>query len=163
LVLADWNAYSLNHPEWMVPDGVHVNATGAFALANFIVASIKALTPARCAGDSQGDPSGPPTVSTAETAPPGKLTPSAPKRFVDTRAGATGSAVPNRLTANTPVKVKVAGVGGVPANATAVSFNLTAVEPDTDVYVTAYPCASSPPLVSNVNALAGTTVANDVV
>jgi hypothetical protein len=51
----------------------------------------------------------------------------------------------------------------VPANATAVSFNLTAVEPDTDAFVTAYPCSSSPPLVSNVNALAGTTVANDVV
>jgi hypothetical protein len=281
LVLADWNAYSSNHPEWMAPDGVHVNATGAFALANFIVASIKALTPARCAGDSQGDPSGPPTVSAAETAPPGKLTPSAPKRivdtraddgddykiplvggtamrvpldaagsmaavvnltavdpcgagyltaypcdtspplassvnfparrttgtqatvmlddagdfcvyafvttdvivdvfglygtngsaytpltptrFVDTRPGATGSAVTNRLTANAPVKVKVAGVAGVPGNATAVSFNLTAVEPDTDVYVTAYPCSSSPPLVSNVNALAGTTVANNVV
>jgi hypothetical protein len=281
LVLADWNAYSANHPEWMVSDGVHVNATGAFVLANFIVASIKALTPARCAGDSQGDPSGPPTVTTAETASAARFAPLAPKRildtrpddadsykiplvggtamkvplsakgsvaavvnltavdpcgagyltaypcdtspplassvnfpsrrttgtqstvmldadgnfciyafvttdvivdlfglygtngsgytpltptrFVDTRPGATGSAVTSRLAANTPVKVKIAGVSSVPANATAVSFNLTAVEPDTDAFVTAYPCTSAPPLVSNVNALAGTTVANDVV
>jgi hypothetical protein len=281
LAVADWNAYSANHPEWMVPDGVHVNATGAFALADFIVASIKALAPARCAGDTEGDPSPPPTAANAVTAPPGKLTPSAPKRildtrpddadsykiplgdgsamkvplhaagsmaavvnltavdpcgagyvtaypcnttpplassvnfparrttateanvmldgngdfciyafsttdvivdlfglygpngsgytpltptrFVDTRPGATGSAIPARLAANVPGKVKVAGVGGVPANATAVEFNLTAVAPDNDVFVTAYPCSATPPLVSNLNALDGTTVANNVV
>ncbi|HKA05488.1 MAG TPA: hypothetical protein VKD67_14230 [Acidimicrobiales bacterium] len=281
LVIADWNSYSANHPEWMVDDGVHVNATGAFALANFIVASIKSLTPARCAGDAEGDPSPPPTATNTVTAPPGKLTPSAPKRildtrpddgdsykiplgdgnamtvpiqakgataavvnltavdpcaagfltaypcgttpplassvnfparrttatqatvmldgngnfclyafattdvivdlfglygsngsgytpltptrFVDTRPGASGSALTTRLSPNAPATVKVAGVAGVPANAAAVSFNLTAVAPDNDVFVAAYPCSGSPALVSNVNALAGTTVANNVV
>ena len=40
MVLADWDAYSHNHPEWMTDDGVHVNSTGAFALANFILDQI---------------------------------------------------------------------------------------------------------------------------
>ena len=51
----------------------------------------------------------------------------------------------------------------MPAGATAVSFNLTAVAPKTPVYVAAYPCTGTPPTVSNVNAIAGVVVANRVV
>src|SRR5262249_47551075 len=88
--------------------------------------------------------------------------PVTPTCFVDTRAGAS-SALHGALTANAPVTVKIAGVNGVPSNATAVSFNLTAVNPAADAYVSAYPCGATPPLVSNVNALAGSIVANGVV
>ncbi len=280
LVLADWDAYSHDHPEWMTDDGVHVNATGAFALAQFIVDQIGALAPSRCAGAEEGDPSAAPAAITATTSPPGKLTTVTPRRIVDTRPddsdafdvplgaghamrvplGATGSTAaavnitavgpcgagyltaypcdeapplasnvnhpswrttatastvmldgagdfcvyayattdvivdlfglygpsgssytpitPTRfvdtrpgatsplhgmLTPNVPVAVKIAGVGAVPASATAVSFNLTAVQPTADVYVSAYPCAATPPVVSNINALAGSIVANGVV
>jgi hypothetical protein len=280
LVIADWNAYSANHPEWMIPDGVHVNATGAFALANFIVDQISTRTPARCAGTTDGDSAPAPAAVPTVKAPPSRLTamtpkrvldtraedgdafdfplgggsamkvplgakgstaaivnltavlpcgagyltayacgsgpplasnvnypsrrttataatvmldadgnfclysysttdviidlfglygatgsgytPVTPSRFVDTRAGAT-SALHGSLAANTPVKFKVAGLNGVPSTATAVSFNLTAIAPQTDAFVAAYPCTASPPLVSNVNAPAGSIVANDVV
>src|SRR5205814_221016 len=89
--------------------------------------------------------------------------PMTPTRFVDTRAGATVSQLRGALSANTPVTVKVAGTSGVPQSATAVSFNLTAISPRADVYVSAYPCNAQPPLVSNLNGPAGTIVANRVV
>ena len=72
-------------------------------------------------------------------------TPITPTRLVDTRAGAPASALRGALAANTPVTVKVAGTAGVPAGATAVSFNLTAVQPKAAVYVAAYPCAAPRP------------------
>jgi hypothetical protein len=88
--------------------------------------------------------------------------PITPTRVVDTRPGAV-SALHGALAANTRVAVKIAGVNGVASTATAVSFNLTAVNPAADVYVSAYPCGATPPLVSNLNALAGSIVANGVV
>jgi hypothetical protein len=281
MVLADWDAYSHDHPEWMTDDGVHVNSTGAFALADFILDQIAAQTPSRCGGAAEGDPSSAPAAIAAASAPAGNLTtrtperivdtrpgdgdgydvplgaghamkvglhaagasaaavnltavgpcasgyltaypcnagpplasnvnhpswrttataatvmldaagdfciysyastdvvvdvfgvygsggsgytPITPTRLVDTRPGAAASALRGALVANTPATVKVAGANGVPANATAVSFNLTAVLPTTAVYVTAYPCSATPPTVSNLNALAGTIVANRVV
>jgi hypothetical protein len=90
-------------------------------------------------------------------------TPITPTRLVDTRTGAPASALRGGLAANTPVTVKVAGTPGVAADATAVSFNLTAVLPKAAVYLAAYPCNSTPPVVSNLNALAGAVVANRVV
>jgi hypothetical protein len=281
MALADWDSYTRNHPEWMTDDGVHVNSTGAFALANFILDQIDERTPSRCGGAAEGDPSTAPSAIPAGTAPAGRLTtrsperivdtrpddgdaydvplgaghsmkvalnatgasaaavnltavapcaagyltaypcnsspplasnvnhvswrttatastvmldgdgdfciysygttdvlvdlfglygsngsgyaPITPTRLVDTRAGAPASALRGALVADTPVKVKVAGTPGLPADATAVSFNLTAVLPKSAVYVAAYPCDSTPPTVSNVNALAGTVVANRVV
>lgn len=35
-VLADWNALSTPHPEWFTPDQVHLQPTGAAAMANLI-------------------------------------------------------------------------------------------------------------------------------
>ena len=62
MVLADWDAYSHDHPEWMTDDGVHVNSTGAFALANFILAQIDQQTPSRCGGAAEGDPAAAPAA-----------------------------------------------------------------------------------------------------
>jgi hypothetical protein len=281
MVLADWDAYSHDHPEWMTDDGVHVNSTGAFALAHFILDQIDQHTPSRCGGAEEGAPSSAPSAIATASAAAGKLTSSSPERIVDTRPGdgdgydvplgaghsmkvalgaagasaaavnltavgpcasgyltaypcnsspplasnvnhpswrttatastvmldgdgdfciysyattdvlvdvfglygsggsgytpitptrlvdtrpgATTSAVHGALVADTPVTVEVAGTPGVPADATAVSFNLTAVLPKTAVYVAAYPCGRTPPTVSNLNALAGTVVANRVV
>ena len=281
MVLADWDAYSHDHPEWMTDDGVHVNSTGAFALANFILDQIDQHTPSRCGGAAEGEPSSAPAAIPSVSAAAGKLTtesperivdtrpgdgdgydvplgaghamkvdlhaagasaaavnltavgpcasgyltaypcdqspplasnvnhlswrttatastvmlddngdfciysytttdvvvdlfglyratgagytPMTPSRLVDTRPGATSSVLHGALVANTPVTVKVAGTGGVPANATAASFNLTAVLPKVAVYVTSYPCDATPPVVSNLNALAGTIVANRVI
>ena len=50
------------------------------------------------------------------------------------------------------LKVKVAGVSGVPATgAAAVALNVTAVNPVAAGYVTVYPCNADRPLVSNIN------------
>src|SRR3954471_13873117 len=74
LVLADWDAYSRDHPEWMTDDGVHVNSTGAFALAAFILDQVDAQTPSRCGGAAEGDPSSAPAAIAAASAPAGNLT-----------------------------------------------------------------------------------------
>jgi hypothetical protein len=53
------------------------------------------------------------------------------------------------------VRFQVAGARGVPSNAKAVSVNLTAAEPATTGFVTAYPCGAMPG-VSNLNTNPGT-------
>ncbi|MDT0479963.1 PKD domain-containing protein [Streptomyces doebereineriae] len=80
--------------------------------------------------------------------------PANPTRFLDTRNG-TGAPA-GRLGANSTLTVKVAGVHGVPADATAVLANLTGVAPTTATHLTAYGVGSLPN-VSNVNLSAGET------
>ena len=59
--------------------------------------------------------------------------------------------------------VQVAGLGGVPADATAVVMNVTAIAPTSGTFVAAYPGGQPVPDASNLNAEAGQTVANLVV
>ncbi|WP_020119291.1 PKD domain-containing protein [Streptomyces canus] len=80
--------------------------------------------------------------------------PADPTRFLDTRDG-TGARA-GRLGANSTLTVKVAGVHGVPADATAVLVNLTGVAPTTATHLTAYG-AGSVPNVSDVNLSTGET------
>ena len=62
------------------------------------------------------------------------------------------------------VKLKVAGVHGVPASGvTAVVMNVTAVKPTTSGYVTVYPDGKPVPAVSNLNFTAGRTIPNLVI
>jgi hypothetical protein len=42
LVVADWNAYSAGRP-WFAPDGIHLNASGAFGLAQLLRAFLAPL------------------------------------------------------------------------------------------------------------------------
>lgn len=65
----------------------------------------------------------------------------------------------SRLPAGSTTKVKVAGTGGVPADATAVSLNLTVTNPRAAGFLTAYPCDEDRPLASNVNFRSDNTVA----
>ena len=79
---------------------------------------------------------------------------------------ATGAALYSSLIAETAMNVLsrpatgattvvpvsgVSGVAGVGAGAAAVAVNLTAVAPRAAGYLTAFPCTSQPPLVSNAN------------
>ena len=59
--------------------------------------------------------------------------------------------------------IAVRGVGGVPADAVAVAVNLTVVEPRSTGYLTAFPCASGRPLVSNSNYVRDQVVASAAV
>lgn len=75
-------------------------------------------------------------------------------RLLDTR---TASALP----ADTPMQVTVGGKDGVPADATAVTLNLTVTGSKSSGYVLAWPDgAAQPSKGSNVNFAAGQTVAN---
>ncbi|MFE6907746.1 hypothetical protein [Streptomyces erythrochromogenes] len=87
-----------------------------------------------------------------------KFTPHAPTRLLDTRSGIGGS---NRaVTPYGVARVKVGGNSGIPADATAVALNVTAVNPRSAGHVTAYPSGTAQPTTSNVNFVAGQTVPN---
>lgn len=81
-----------------------------------------------------------------------------PYRLLDTRTSTGGHDAP--LTGSDPIRLKVAGVGGVPADATAAELNLTVASPTVAGYVRAYPDGTTAPSVSDVNFNAGATVAN---
>ena len=81
-----------------------------------------------------------------------------PVRLLDTRTSTGGHDAP--LTATDPVKLKVAGVGGVPADAKAVVLNLTVATPTAAGYIKAYPDGGAVPVVSNVNFVADQTIPN---
>ncbi|MBR7832365.1 PKD domain-containing protein [Actinospica durhamensis] len=80
--------------------------------------------------------------------------PIAPTRVLDTRHG-IGTATA-RVPADGGVKLKVAGVGGVPATgAVAVVLNVTVVGPTANGVITAYPDGTAVPTASNLNFLKG--------
>jgi hypothetical protein len=54
----------------------------------------------------------------------------------------------------------VTGRGGVPADATALVYNLTVTGPTASSYLTVYPAGTTRPAVSNINFTAGQTLAN---
>ena len=80
-----------------------------------------------------------------------------PLRIVDTRLDA--SSTPG---ASGVVIMPIAGAAGVPADATGVMLNLTAVGPDGAGFLTAYPCNAGRPTASNLNVRAEVTRANFV-
>jgi hypothetical protein len=76
-----------------------------------------------------------------------------PARVIDTRAGAPIGAGQFR-------RFPVSGLGGVPSNATAVVLNVAADQAGAAGYLAVYPCAGSPPTVSNLNFAPGQALAN---
>jgi hypothetical protein len=78
------------------------------------------------------------------------FTPTGPSRAVDTRS--LGQKV-------TDIVLSPVGLVG----ASGFALTLTVTEPSAAGYATVYPCGQQPPLVSNVNFVAGQTVANAVV
>jgi hypothetical protein len=83
-----------------------------------------------------------------------KFVPLKPIRFFDTRAN--GSAGPKGLIpAGQSIDVQVAGEFGIPADAVAVVFNLTATDSVANGYITAWPTGEPRPNTSNLNLTAG--------
>jgi hypothetical protein len=81
-----------------------------------------------------------------------------PTRLLDSRDGTGGYHTPwGSAQSRTLV---VAGVGPVPADATAVVLNLTATDTASAGFVSAAPAGGSLPLTSNLNFAAGETIAN---
>ncbi|MET3176378.1 UNVERIFIED_ORG: subtilisin family serine protease [Arthrobacter sp. UYCu721] len=79
----------------------------------------------------------------------------APKRFLDTRESAP-------VGADSSVSFQVAGVNGIPADVSAVVFNLTVADAKSFGFVTAYPSGTARPNASNVNFSTGQIVPNSV-
>ena len=101
-------------------------------------------------------------VATTANGSAGLFTPVTPFRVLDTRGGIGGTTGP--VTPGQTVRVAVTGLGGIPSSGVgAVVFNLTATQPSAAGYVTAYPDSQPRPLASNINFVAGQTVANRVV
>jgi hypothetical protein len=94
------------------------------------------------------------TVLPALPAGAAQYTTLSPTRVLDTRNGV-------KPLAGQHVDVQISGVGGVPATgATSVVLNVTATEATDAGYVTAYPFGEERPTASNLNVVAGQTVAN---
>jgi subtilisin family serine protease len=85
------------------------------------------------------------------------ITAVAPVRFYDSRAG-DGHRPSGSVTA-----ITVTGRPGYPANAAAVTLNVTAVDAQSAGFMTVFPCENPIPEASNLNFVAGQTIANAVV
>ena len=83
----------------------------------------------------------------------------APSRILDSRT-TTGGWASTPLAAGPAQTLTVRGFGGVRADATAVFANTTATEPSADGYLTVYPNGTTAPSTSNLNFVAGETIAN---
>jgi hypothetical protein len=102
---------------------------------------------------------------TASAAPPGagqpaNVVPLAPARILDTRTGV--GAPQARVGAGQTITLKVAGAGGVPADATGVILNLTVAAPSEGSFVTAWPTGEPRPNASVINFQGGWDIANMV-
>jgi hypothetical protein len=80
-----------------------------------------------------------------------------PCRVADTRATGTP------LTANSTRTLAVAGLCGVPVDATATAANLTAVDPEDVGDLRLYPTGQAMPLASTINFAAGRTRSNNAI
>ena len=87
----------------------------------------------------------------ARRLPRSRFVPMTPTRLLDTRDGTGGWPAGQRPSIATTVTVRVGGVAGVPANASAVVLNVTATDARDQGYVTVYPAGGTRPLASNLN------------
>lgn len=89
-----------------------------------------------------------------------------PARLVDTRVGATtidGAQQGDGLRpAGSVTEVRVAGRAGLPTDASVVVLNATVTEAQAAGYLTVWPCDTDRPVASNLNFVAGQTIANQV-
>jgi hypothetical protein len=94
------------------------------------------------------------------------LAPVSPRRLLDSRGpGLTVDGLQSgggKVVAGSVTKLKVLGRGGVPSTATTALLNVTVDDAVDGGYLTVFPCGEAQPDASNVNFLAGDTVANAV-
>ena len=99
------------------------------------------------------------------SAPNAGYEPLSPQRLVDTRARSPQGAitvVKKKYGADSELRVKVAGAAGLPgARMSSVSLNVTVTEPETEGFITVYPCGTRP-LASHLNFVADQTISASV-
>ena len=84
--------------------------------------------------------------------------PITPTRILDTRDG--NGAAQRKTTDGEVLVLQATGRAGVPAGATGGVVNLTVTDPNGNGWIAVYRCDAPRPLVSNLNFVAGQTVAN---
>ncbi|HEY0521560.1 MAG TPA: hypothetical protein VGC84_18870 [Ilumatobacteraceae bacterium] len=88
----------------------------------------------------------------------GRFVPVSPQRIVDSRFGIGG--VPPGLNAGQSVNIDVAGIGPVPANATAAIVNVTSTDATAPSFITVWPAGSPMPTASTLNPRPGVAIPN---
>lgn len=88
------------------------------------------------------------------------FTATTPKRVLDTRPGTNVGGPATPFGPGETRTLQIAGVQGIPADATSVAINLTITGATSASHLTAWPTGSPAPVVSNLNWSAGTTIAN---
>ncbi len=97
-----------------------------------------------------------------------EIAPLEPGRLLETRKGADYTTIDGlfqgagQRPADSITKVKIAGRGNVPADATAAMLNLVAVRPTGPGFLTIFPCTPTRPNAATLNYGPGTVVANAV-
>lgn len=144
------------------PGAVCTNPTGSFTLdsANFSGGTLQSAAlrfTVTCSEDSGTSASGfafwQQPLGPIGAVQAGEFTPISPDRMLDTRQSTKLGPTDTRT-------VNVSGDFQVPQTALAVVVNLTAVDPDTDTFLSLYPAGSPRAQVSNLNPRAHDTVAN---
>lgn len=87
--------------------------------------------------------------------------PSGPSRLIDTRNGSGKTGAGNHITAGGVLNVKT-GLQTIPAGATGVIYNLTALNSTGNSYLTTYPSGTSRPGTSSLNISPGQTAFSQV-
>ncbi|HEX6547498.1 MAG TPA: fibronectin type III domain-containing protein [Candidatus Dormibacteraeota bacterium] len=91
----------------------------------------------------------------SDPGPSGLFRPLTPQRLLDTRIGTGGTTGP--IAPQATIALAVAGVGDVPANASAVAINLTETDASGPDYLAVFPLADGNSGVSNLNFVGGQT------
>lgn len=137
---------------WLPSVALPVDPQGRYVLATDFYGTPRPARP--LAGAVQGAPVPP--------APSALFNAMSPVRVADTRPGQPVAFPPieQRLAGGQVLSVPVAGGFGVPADASAVSLNVTAVGSSAGGHVRVFPCGSPIPSASSLNYGGGQTVAN---
>jgi hypothetical protein len=158
LVIADWATRSAAMPpSWFSADGIHLGAQASAAMGELIGDTLDALVPLRCTNGESSGTEVPTGVANTTSTGGGLNLLAHPVRVVDTRD------LPGKLGGGRVLTVPIAGANGVAPDATGAVVSVTAVEPCADTFLTAYPCGTTLPVASMVNADALSTVANSAV
>jgi hypothetical protein len=90
----------------------------------------------------------------------GEYTPVSPERVLDTRNG-NGQLGPAPIPDASTISVQITGRAGVPSKGiSAVAMNVTVTDPTAVGFITLFPNGTERPLASNLNFVAGQTIAN---
>ncbi|GAA1188871.1 hypothetical protein F4556_004165 [Kitasatospora gansuensis] len=151
--------YLTVHPDGADTTGIsNLNWTPGTTIANLVTVPVTDDTVWFHVGGTAGDPGSVQLVADLQgyygehgTA----FTSAGPARVLDTRDGGGAALQPGQV-----LDLPIAGIKGVPANATAVTLNMTATQSAAAGYLTVFPHGTQRPTASNLNWAPGQTIAN---